>query len=109
MVPVRQREGAAPRAWVEGNRRQVDELSGGKLAYVWVPEHRAAAATRNFNRYYFAQQDKQGAVIDERFNHGGARRLHGGRHGPRLRGFFNNPVGDATLHRAQRPASGAPR
>ncbi len=25
----------------------------------------------NFNRYYFAQQDKQGAVIDERFNGGG--------------------------------------
>ena len=25
----------------------------------------------NFNRYYFAQNDKQGAVIDERFNGGG--------------------------------------
>ena len=26
----------------------------------------------NFNRYYFAQQDKQGAVIDERYNEGGS-------------------------------------
>jgi tricorn protease len=25
------------RAWVEDNRRLVDELSGGRLAYVWVP------------------------------------------------------------------------
>ena len=26
----------------------------------------------SFNRYYFAQQDKQGAVIDERYNGGGS-------------------------------------
>jgi hypothetical protein len=24
----------------------------------------------NFNRYYFAQKTKKGAIIDERFNHG---------------------------------------
>jgi tricorn protease len=55
---------------VEDNRRKVDELSGGKLAYVWVP-NTAGAGFNNFNRYYFAQQDKEGAVIDERFNGGG--------------------------------------
>ncbi|MDB5203715.1 MAG: protease [Ferruginibacter sp.] len=57
-------------AWVEDNRRKVDELSKGKLAYVWVP-NTGGAGFNNFNRYYFAQQDKQGAVIDERFNGGG--------------------------------------
>src|SRR5690606_568123 len=56
--------------WIESNRRLVDELSGGKLAYVHLPDT-ATGGFRNFNRYFFAQTDKQGAVIDERFNHGG--------------------------------------
>ena len=58
------------RAWVEDNRRRVDELSGGKLAYVWVP-NTGQPGLISFNRYFFAQQDKLGAVIDERFNGGG--------------------------------------
>lgn len=57
--------------WVEGNRRKVDELSGGKLAYVYIPNTSNPGYT-SFNRYYFAQQDKQGAVIDERNNGGGS-------------------------------------
>jgi tricorn protease len=56
--------------WIEGNQRKVDELSGGKLAYVYLPDTGAGGFT-NFNRYYFAQIDKQGAIIDERFNSGG--------------------------------------
>ena len=48
----------------------MDSLSGGKLGYVWVPNTGGPGFTY-FNRYYFAQQDKQGAVIDERFNGGG--------------------------------------
>ncbi|WP_340113867.1 S41 family peptidase [Maribellus mangrovi] len=58
------------RAWVEDNRRKVDELSDGKLAYVWVP-NTGTPGLVSFNRYFFAQQDKLGAVIDERFNGGG--------------------------------------
>src|SRR5439155_821402 len=58
------------RAWEEDNRRRVDELSGGKLAYVHVPDT-AVDGYLNFNRFYFAQVGKQGAVIDERYNHGG--------------------------------------
>jgi tricorn protease len=58
------------RAWDEDNRRKVDELSGGKLAYVHVPDT-AVGGWLNFNRFYFAQVGKQGAVIDERYNHGG--------------------------------------
>jgi tricorn protease len=58
-------------AWVEGNRRQVDKLSGGKLAYVYLPDTASGGYT-NFNRYYFAQVGKQGAVMDERFNAGGS-------------------------------------
>jgi tricorn protease len=68
--PLRNENGLRLRAWVEDNRRMVDSLSGGKLAYIWVP-NTSGAGFVSFNRYFFAQQDKQGAVIDERFNGGG--------------------------------------
>lgn len=57
--------------WVESNRRKVDKLSNGKLAYVYVPNTSEPGFT-SFNRYYFSQQDKKGAVIDERNNGGGS-------------------------------------
>ena len=68
--PIKSESSLRQRAWVEDNRRRVDELSDGKLAYVWVP-NTGGAGVVSFNRYFFAQQDKQGAVIDERFNGGG--------------------------------------
>ncbi|ANE50784.1 S41 family peptidase [Flavisolibacter tropicus] len=68
--PIESENALRQQAWVEDNRRKVDELSNGKLAYVWVP-NTGGPGFNNFNRYYFAQQDKQGAVIDERFNGGG--------------------------------------
>ncbi len=71
VVPVANEQGLRTRAWVEANRRQVDKLSGGKLAYVYLP-NTGQPGYQSFNRYYFAQQDKQGAVIDERFNGGGS-------------------------------------
>ena len=57
-------------AWIESNRRKVDELTGGRVAYIYLPDTYAGGYT-NFNRYYFAQVDKQAAIIDERFNGGG--------------------------------------
>ena len=57
-------------AWIEGNRRKVDQLSGGRLAYVYLPDTAIGGFT-NFNRYFFAQVDRQGVILDERFNSGG--------------------------------------
>ena len=57
--------------WVEGNRRKVDELSGGKLAYVYIP-NTSGSGFYSFNRYFFAQQDKKGVILDERNNGGGS-------------------------------------
>jgi tricorn protease len=57
-------------AWLQGNARTVDRLSGGKLAYVYLPDTAWGGFT-SFNRYFFNQVDKQGAIIDERYNHGG--------------------------------------
>ena len=70
VIPVGSESGLRNLAWVEDNRRKVDKLSGGKLAYVWLPDTAEGGYT-NFNRYYFAQVGKEGAVIDERFNGGG--------------------------------------
>lgn len=94
VLPVGNEAALRTRDWIESNRRLVDSLSGGKLAYVYVP-NTGGGGYASFNRYYFAQQEKQGAVIDERYNHGGSiadymvdimsRPLHG---------YFNQRLGD---------------
>ena len=70
VVPVASEDPLRTRAWIENNRRLVDKLSNGKLAYVWLP-NTATPGYTYFTRYYYAQQNKDGAVIDERYNHGG--------------------------------------
>jgi tricorn protease len=70
VVPVDDESSLRNYAWIEGNRRRVDELTGGRVAYVYLPDTYAGGYT-NFNRYYFAQVGKDAAVIDERYNGGG--------------------------------------
>jgi tricorn protease len=69
-VPVDDETPLRNYAWIEGNRRKVDELTGGRVAYVYLPDTYAGGYT-NFNRYYFAQVGKEAAIIDERYNGGG--------------------------------------
>ncbi len=57
-------------SWIDDNRRKVDQLSGGKLAYAYMPDTGLGGLT-SFNRYFFAQTDRQGLVLDERYNGGG--------------------------------------
>ena len=71
VVPIENEGGLRELAWVEGNRRKVDELSHGKLAYIYLPDTASGGYTF-FNRYFFSQVGKDGAVVDERFNGGGA-------------------------------------
>jgi tricorn protease len=70
VVPIENEGALRNLAWIEENRRKVDQLSHGRLAYVYLPNTGEGGFT-NFNRYYFAQVGKEGAVIDERFNGGG--------------------------------------
>lgn len=70
VVPLPSDDALRSRAWVERNRRTVDSLSNGRLAYVWLP-NTGGVGYAYFTRYYFAQQNKEGAVIDERYNQGG--------------------------------------
>jgi tricorn protease len=70
VVPVDSEYGLRNLDWIESNRHKVDELSGGKVAYVYMPNTGGAGYT-NFNRYFYAQLDRQGLVLDERYNQGG--------------------------------------
>jgi tricorn protease len=94
VVPVPNEQNLRTRAWVESNRRLVNKLSNGQLAYVYLP-NTGQPGYSSFNRYYFAQQDKSGAIIDERFNGGGSAAdyivdlLE-----RRFDGYFNNVAGD---------------
>ncbi len=92
VVPTGSEAGLRRMAWVEANRRAVDSLSDGRLAYVYLP-NTAQAGYEFFNRYFFGQQDRQGVVVDERFNGGGsAADYMVDILGRDLRGFFNNPA-----------------
>ncbi|HWF02794.1 MAG TPA: PDZ domain-containing protein [Candidatus Angelobacter sp.] len=71
VVPIESEAALRNRAWIEGNLHAVDKLSGGKLAYVYLPDTGFGGYT-SFNRYFFAQIGREGAVIDERFNGGGS-------------------------------------
>jgi tricorn protease len=70
VVPVASEQGLRNLAWVEENRRKVDQLSHGRLAYIYLPDTSVGGYTF-FNRYFFPQAGRQGAVVDERFNGGG--------------------------------------
>jgi tricorn protease len=70
VVPVDSEHGLRNLDWIDANRRKVDALSGGKVAYIYMP-NTAGAGYTNFNRYFYAQLDKQAVVLDERYNEGG--------------------------------------
>jgi tricorn protease len=71
VVPIESEAGLRNRAWIEGNLRKTEKLSGGQVAYVYLPDTALGGYT-SFNRYFFAQVGRGGAVIDERFNAGGS-------------------------------------
>jgi tricorn protease len=70
VVPVDSEENLRHLAWIENNRRRVDQATGGRVAYVYVPDTAGGGYT-SFNRYFFSQVGKDAAIIDERFNEGG--------------------------------------
>jgi tricorn protease len=70
VIPIVDEFGLRNLDWIEANRRKVKELSGGKVAYVYMPNTGGAGYT-NFNRYFYSQLDKQALVLDERWNEGG--------------------------------------
>jgi tricorn protease len=71
VVPVGSEANLRLMDWVEGNRKKVDQLSGGRVAYVYMPNTGGDGYTF-FNRYYFSQLDKDAVIVDDRFNGGGS-------------------------------------
>ena len=56
--------------WIEKNRQYVDKVSGGKVAYVYLPDT-GGDGFRHFNRMFFAQIEKAAVIVDDRRNGGG--------------------------------------
>jgi tricorn protease len=70
VVPIASEQPLRNYAWIEDSRRYVDKVSGGRIAYVYMPDTSIGGYT-NFNRYFYAQVGKDAVIIDERFNGGG--------------------------------------
>ncbi|HEY3281771.1 MAG TPA: PDZ domain-containing protein, partial [Armatimonadota bacterium] len=75
VTPISSETNLRHRAWIDANRRRAEELSGGKLAYIYLPDT-SLGGFSSFNRYFYPQSDRQGAVVDERFNGGGLLAFH---------------------------------
>ena len=58
------------REWVERNRAQVHEKTGGRCGYVHIPDM-GPWGFAEFHRWYLAELDREGLVIDARYNRGG--------------------------------------
>jgi tricorn protease len=56
--------------FVETNRRKVYEATGGRCGYMHVPDT-AISGMQNFAKGFYAQQDKDAMIVDERWNSGG--------------------------------------
>ena len=57
-------------AWIEGNRKRVEEASGGKIGYIYVPST-GIGGQNELVRMFYGQWNKEGLIVDERFNNGG--------------------------------------
>ncbi len=63
-TPARYRE------WVEANRRRVHEATDGRVGYVHIPDM-GPKGYAEFHRGYLAEVEREGLIVDVRFNGGG--------------------------------------
>lgn len=63
-IPARYRQ------WVNDNRRRVHQASGGRIGYVHIPDM-GATGYAEFHRGYLAEVDRDGLIVDVRYNGGG--------------------------------------
>ena len=71
VVPVADEAALRNRDWVEGNLAKVEKATGGRVAYVYVP-NTAQLGHTYFKRYFYPQAWKDAIIVDERFNGGGS-------------------------------------
>jgi tricorn protease len=70
VVPVASETNLRYLDWVEGNLRLVDRRTGGRVAYVHLP-NTAESGHAMFKRYFYPQSHKDAIILDERYNGGG--------------------------------------
>jgi tricorn protease len=85
--------------WVENNRKKVDQMSGGRIGYMHIPNTQFQGAVELIRGFY-SQWNKDAVLVDERFNGGGyvqpwfvetlARRIRAG-----MRSRYGEDVPDA--------------
>ena len=56
--------------WMDENRRKVAEATGGRIGYMHVPDTSFPGIIA-FDKQFTAQLDKDGLIVDERYNSGG--------------------------------------
>lgn len=71
VVPIDNETPLRNRGWIYSNLEKVNKMTDGRVAYIYLPDTGFGGYT-SFNRYFFAQVGREGAVVDERFNGGGA-------------------------------------
>jgi tricorn protease len=70
VIPIASETGLRQWDWVARNQEYVDRKSGGKVAYVYLPDTADNGFTF-FNRMFFAQTDRPAVIVDDRRNGGG--------------------------------------
>ena len=56
--------------WVQNNLRRVEEATGGRVGYIYIPDM-GPEGLNEFARYFYPQLDKEALIIDDRANGGG--------------------------------------
>ncbi len=68
--PLRNERTLRYRDWVQKNSKYVHEKTGGQVGYVHIPDM-GPYGFAEFHRYYMAEVNRQGLIIDVRYNRGG--------------------------------------
>ena len=68
--PIGDETGVRYEDWLAANRRKVAEATGGRIGYMHVPDT-AIQGIINFDKQLTGQLDKEGMIVDERYNAGG--------------------------------------
>ncbi|HEY0160442.1 MAG TPA: S41 family peptidase, partial [Thermoanaerobaculia bacterium] len=71
VTPLASENELRQRAWVESNRRRVEEASGGRVGYVHIPAFNQSGFS-DLARQYYGQIDKEALLIDARWSQGGS-------------------------------------
>ena len=70
VIPIAGEAGLRQWDWVAHNQEYVERKSGGRIAYVYLPDTSDSGYTF-FNRMFFAQSDHDAVIVDDRRNSGG--------------------------------------